>query len=92
MTKTERNLLLAVVFLAGCEASRVARSAVSTARADDTPGVQPWDYACIEPNSEDVQVEADRPGKRGWELVAASPVGYVMGGVTARWCFKRRAQ
>jgi hypothetical protein len=89
-TKTERLLALAVAFLAGCEASHAARSAIATAHADEAPaGMQQWDYACVSPDPENVQVEANRLGKRGWELVAASPVGSGPGSIESKWCFKR---
>jgi hypothetical protein len=88
-TKTERMLALAVAFLAGCEASRVVRPDVSTAHAADAPpGAQQWDYACISPDEGDVQVEANRLGKRGWELAGAAKEGFASAARTV-WCFKR---
>jgi hypothetical protein len=43
-TKTERVLLLAVAFLAGCEAPRQANVAVPPARAGEP--VPRWEYSC----------------------------------------------
>jgi hypothetical protein len=90
-TKTERLLLLAVAFLAGCEASRLANVAVPPAHAGEP--VQQWEYACFEYLAETtsegeadrITEEQDKFGRAGWELTAAAGVN----GRTA-WCFKRR--
>jgi hypothetical protein len=84
-TKTERVLLLAVAFLAGCEAERLANVAVPPAYAG-VP-IQRWEYACTKPYNftgvgpGDVASEANKYGQQGWELSASDS-----GGI---WCFKR---
>jgi hypothetical protein len=86
-TKTERVLLLAVAFLAGCEGSRLVNVAVPPANASEP--AQRWAYACMRPNQfggigpEEIAAEANRFGAQGWELVGS---GYVS---NLTWCFKR---
>jgi hypothetical protein len=92
-TKTERVLLLAVAFLAGCEASRLANveepPIEHTARADETAPGKRWQYTCMRPDQfggigpEGIAAEANKFGAQGWELVGA---GYVN---NSTWCFKR---
>jgi hypothetical protein len=85
-TKTERALAFVVVFLAGCEAQRLA--AVPTAYASE-PG-QRWEYACMDTSgglskwsAEDLATQANKFGREGWELVGAGSQN------SDNWCFKR---
>jgi hypothetical protein len=90
-TKTERFLALAVAFLAGCEASRVARvgdpTIEQTARADAPLPAQRWQYTCRFVHQEDEATDlANQLGARGWEMSGTSGVNPTL------LCFKRSAQ
>ena len=84
-TETRRNLLLALVFLAGCAASRVQW--VPPALAQTESSIQRWDYYCMQPqwgpgesrlDATNTQLKA--AGQQGWELVTSDEFAY---------CFKR---
>ena len=84
-TETRRNLLLALVFLAGCAVSRVQW--VPPALAQTDTGIPRWDYYCMQPQwgpGEDslkatiAQLKA--AGLQGWELVTVTGMLH---------CFKR---
>jgi hypothetical protein len=83
-TKTERVLLLAIAFLAGCEASRLANVAVPPANAEEP--AERWAYACFQDSTpETLTSRANKFGAHGWEL--ASSAGSPSAGLV--WCFKR---
>jgi hypothetical protein len=83
-TKTERVLLLAVVFLAGCEASRVAQVMVPPAHAGEP--AQRWEYACTLADAVDqFPARANKFGAQGWEIAGSGPSAMGQG----FWCFKR---
>ncbi len=84
--QTRRNLVLALVFLAGCAASRVQW--VPPALAQSDTGIPRWDYYCTKaelgafgPTPESVTAMLKTAGLQGWELVT------VDGGLN--YCFKR---
>jgi len=84
-TETRRNLLLALVFLAGCAASRVQW--VPPALAQTDTGIHRWDYYCTrvevslgQSEPEDTTAQLKAAGQQGWELVSVSGLVY---------CFKR---
>ncbi|OJT17180.1 hypothetical protein BO221_46505 [Archangium sp. Cb G35] len=85
-TETRRNLLLALVFLAGCAASRVQWVPPALAQTDtSTPR---WDYFCVKPEvgvlglpAEDVTALLKTVGQQGWELVTVD--------AAANYCLKR---
>lgn len=84
-TETRRNLLLALVFLAGCAASRVQWVPPALAQTDtSTPR---WDYHCMQPQwgpgesrSDATTAQLKAAGLQGWELVTVDQTLY---------CFKR---
>jgi hypothetical protein len=89
-TETRRNLLLALVFLAGCAVSRVQW--VPPALAQTDMGTPRWDYYCMTPemplNVLEPQVltqQLKAAGVQGWELITAG--GGAMG--PGPYCFKR---
>lgn len=91
MTKTERNLLMAVVFLAGCEASQVARVALAVPEARAGVPAQRYEYWCERAN-DNITDMANKLGQQGWELSAAASPGAGGGplsGTAIVWCFQR---
>jgi hypothetical protein len=85
-TQTRRNLLLALVFLAGCAASRVQWVPPAIAQTD--PGMPRWDYYCTRldvgltgPTVEGTTAKLKTAGLQGWELVTVD--------ATLTYCFKR---
>jgi hypothetical protein len=85
-TQTRRNLLLALVFLAGCAASRVQW--VPPALAQTDAGTPRWDYYCTRaevgfsgPSVEGITAQLKAAGLQGWELVTVDS--------TLNYCFKR---
>jgi hypothetical protein len=97
-TKTERALLLAVAFLAGCEASRVAQMmapAIEHTAHASVPARQ-FEYYCM--RGTDLRGEGDitplmnAAGREGWELASAAGAGWSVGMIEKQnmvWCFKR---
>ena len=82
---TRRKLLLTLVFLAGCVASRVPWIPPALAQSDAS--IQRWDYFCMHPqwgagesrlDATTAQLKA--AGQQGWELVTVDESNY---------CFKR---
>ncbi|WP_375768527.1 hypothetical protein NR798_43750 [Archangium gephyra] len=89
-TETRRHLLLALVFLAGCAASRVQW--VPPARAQTDTGMPRWDYYCMEPTwgfgqsrSDAITAQLKAAGLQGWELVTVEK--FEVG--PSSYCFKR---
>lgn len=85
-TQTRRNLLLALVFLAGCAASRVQW--VPPALAQTDLGTPRWDYYCARPevglagvSTESITTLLKTAGLQGWELVTVDN--------SLNYCFKR---
>jgi hypothetical protein len=85
-TETRRNLLLALVFLAGCAAARVPW--VPPALAQTEMGTPRWDYYCMKAEvgvlglpAENVTTMLKTAGLQGWELVTVD--------AAANYCFKR---
>ncbi|HEX5753294.1 MAG TPA: hypothetical protein VFZ09_44250 [Archangium sp.] len=92
-TESRRNLLLALVFLAGCAASRVQWLPPALAQTD--PGTPRWDYYCMEPNwglgnpkVEAITAQLKAAGQQGWELVTVDNSGLTTS-AAATYCFKR---
>jgi hypothetical protein len=92
-TKTERMLAFVVVFLVGCEASRVAHvvepAVERTARAG-TPA-QRFEYYCWR-GTEGITDAANTLARQGWEMTAAAGTGAgtgLMQHETMVWCFER---
>ena len=91
--QTRRNLLLALVFLAGCAASRVQWLPPALAQTD--MGMPRWDYYCMQPTwgigtprVEATTAQLKAAGLLGWELVTVD--NYTTIGVEpATYCFKR---
>jgi hypothetical protein len=85
-TKTERVLLLAVAFLAGCEASQVARTAFDVPLAHAGEPAQRWEYACTLADAVDqFTARANKFGAQGWDIAGSGPSAMGQG----FWCFKR---
>lgn len=85
-TQTRRNMLLALVFLAGCAASRVQWVPPALAQADT--GTPRWDYYCTKAEvgmlglpAENVTTLLKTAGLQGWELVTVD--------AAMNYCFKR---
>lgn len=85
-TQTRRNLLLALMFLAGCAASRVQWVPPALAQAD--AGMPRWDYYCMKAETGFEGLPAERvtamlktAGLQGWELVTVD--------AAFNYCFKR---
>jgi hypothetical protein len=85
-TQTRRNLLLALVFLAGCAASRVQW--VPPALAQTDTGTPRWDYYCTKAevgmlgvSPENATTLLKTAGLQGWELVTVD--------MYSNYCFKR---
>jgi hypothetical protein len=90
-TKTERLLVLAVAFIAGCAASQAARTAfyVPEARAA-MPGPR-LEYYCLRA-TDDITAAMNKLGQQGWDLAAGAGSGSGTGfsqRETMVWCFKR---
>ncbi|MFY0527971.1 hypothetical protein ACN28I_34055 [Archangium gephyra] len=84
-TETRRNLLLALVFLAGCAVSRVQW--VPPALAQTDTGIPRWDYYCTwveggpgQSTPEVTTAQLKAAGLQGWELAHAEGMLH---------CFKR---
>jgi hypothetical protein len=89
-TKTERVLLLLVAFLAGCEASHLARTGFNVPEANAQVPAQRFQYYCLRA-TDNITDQANKLGQQGWELVAAAGSGSGMGfsqSETMVWCFK----
>lgn len=70
-SQTQRKLLLALVFLAGCAASRVQW--LPPALAQTEAGAPRWDYHCMRPQwpapIDATTAQLKTAGQNGWELV-----------------------
>ena len=83
--QTRRNILLALVFLAGCAASRVQW--VPPALAQSDTDIPRWDYHCKwveyglnQAPDEATTAQLKAAGQQGWELVHVNGMLF---------CFKR---
>lgn len=89
-TETRRNLLLALVFLAGCAAARVQW--VPPALAQTEMDIPRWDYYCMQASgglgdarAEALTAQLKAAGLQGWELVTVDNTGTLQ----TTYCFKR---
>lgn len=80
---TQRNILLALVFLAGCAASRLQWTPPALAQTE--AGTPRWDYFCMQPQwgpgesaLEATTTQLKAAGQQGWELVVANERTYCM--------------
>jgi len=77
------GLSLSVAFIIGCLARPLLEQPVQA-----SPTSQQWQYRCFENHgAEDVETDANRLGKFGYEMAAATSVGFRL-----HWCFKRKAR
>ncbi|MCY1017593.1 hypothetical protein [Pyxidicoccus sp. MSG2] len=81
--QTRRNLLLALVFLAGCAASRVQW--IPPADAQAGAGTPRWDYHCMQPQwgpgesaIAATTAQLKLLGQQGWELVTVDARAYCL--------------
>ena len=74
------GLSLAGTFIMGCLAQPMLMPAHAGVAA------QEWEYLCIHENFD---VEGNRAGAEGWELVTATHVPAIQGDGWSKYCFKR---